>query len=498
MRARNALALALCLSSMIPCLAAPQEGSNYTFHRRRDEYRLNSTAGGILVVDRTSGAEALVPFGERMLFAGCPKYSKDAGSIIRHVRAHTESYRDWNEIVDLPVDFLRTGPRWQWDGKSPRECIRDPFSSPHRFPDQPEKVITAYVMLAAFTRIGEWDASFNPAWDADRDGIIDLDAGPLPGYVDTKVFDAPWKTYVAVYWSDSWSEELKKKIDLVAVENFDGVMLDVMTCYWSWKNAYPSMNVAELRKRCAELIKWISVYAKDRYGSAFLITVNLDSSAFEYFPDLGIYVDGGYYQNAFFRWDGSAVVDGYGVSKSKREYRNPSIDFASSQGLSVLDMEHLGTGPVLSGLNFKNYDNRITEANLLRLFRWAIESGSTPYVSPVFMTTLYSLVPRFTRVHAEIPPFADTPYRDWVIGSEVDDIISTGEGDDLIFGGAGNDRINGGPGEDAALFAGPRKDYTVSQAGEAVVVTAKRGDEGTDVLTEVERLIFSNKSEPSR
>lgn len=498
MRAKNALGLVLCLASMIPCLAAPQEGSNYTFPRSRAEYRLNSTVGGTVVVDRTSGAEAMVPFGELMLFADSPKYSKDVDFIIRHVRAHAEIYLGWNEIADLPVDFLRTSPYWDWNEKSPRECIRDPFSSPHRFPDQPDKVITAYVNLAEFTGIGGWDPSFDPAWDADQDGTIDLDAGPLPGYVDTKVFNAPWKCYVAVYWSDSWREELKKKIDLVAVENFDGVMLDVMTCYWSWKNAYPSMDIAELRKHCAELIKWISVYAKDRYGSSFLITVNLDASAFEYFPDLGIYVDGGYYQNAFYSWDGSAVVDGYGVSTSKQEFRNPSIDFARSQGLSVLDMEHLGTGPVSPGLNFTNYDNRITEANLLLLFRWAIKSGSTPFVSPVFMKTLYTLVPRFTRIHVELPPFTETPYRDWVIGSTADDVISTGEGDDLIFSGTGNDRINGGVGEDAALFMGPRKDYTVSQAGETVVVTAKRGDEGTDVLTGVERLIFSNKSEVTR
>ena len=164
----------------------------------------------------------------------------------------------------------------------------------------------------------------------------------------------------------------------------------------------------------------------------------------------------------------------------------------------MLDMEHLGTGPVSPGLNFKNYDNRITEANLLLLFRWAIKSGSTPFVSPVFMKTLYSLVPRFTRVYAECPPFAETPYRDWVIGSAADDIISTGEGDDLIFGGPGNDRIHGGAGDDAAFFAGRRNHYAVSQSGESVVVTAKRGDEGADVLTGVERLIFSNKSEVVR
>ena len=357
--------------------------------------------------------------------------SKDTAFIIRHVRAHAETYRGWDEIADLPVDFLRTGPYWLWDGKAPRECISNPLSSPHRFPDRPDKVIAAYVNMAEFTRIGDWDPSFDPAWDTDGDALIDADAGPLPAYVDTKVFNAPWKGYTAAYWTDSWREEIRRKIDLVAAENFDGLMLDVMTCYWTWKGTYPSMDVAELRKRCAELIKWIYGYAKDRYGSAFLITVNLDSNAFEYFPDLGTYVDGGYYQNAFFSWDGSAVVDGRGLSTSKREFRNPSLDFARAQGLSVLDMDHLGTGPVSPGLDFKNYDDRITEENLLKLFRWAIDSGSTPYVSPVFMSSPYGLVPRFTRVYEELPPATETPYRDWVIGSAAADLISTGSGDEI-------------------------------------------------------------------
>ena len=494
MKKRIVLGLVLSFALVISCFGVTQGNSNYTFPSSRTKYRLDLTESGTLVVDRTSGTEVLVPFGELMLFAACPKYSKDVDFIIRHVRAHAESYLGWNETADLPVDFLRTGAYWDCDGKTPRECIEDPLSIPHRFPDQPDKVITAYVNLAEFSGIGGWDPSFDPAWDADQDGTIDLDAGPLPGYVDTKVFNAPWKNYVAVYWSDSWREELRKKIDLVAAENFDGIMLDVMTCYWSWKDAYPSMNVDELRKHSVELVKWISAYAKDQYGSAFLITVNLDPEAFEYFPDLGIYVDGGYYQNAFFSWDGSAILDGYGVSTSNRGFRNSPIDFARSQDLSVLDMEHLGTGPVSPGLNFKNYDNRITEANLLLLFRWAIESGSTPFVSPVFMRTLYDLLPRFTRVHPELPPFTETPYSDWVIGSSDDDNIATGEGDDVIYGGAGDDRINGGAGEDAAFFTGLRKDYTISQSHEMVVVTDKQGEDGIDVLKEIEHLIFSNKS----
>lgn len=477
------------------CKIHPDNESGYTFAGMRADYRLELTESGTRVVERSSGAETQVPFGEPMSFGGYTKYSKDTSDIIHHVRAHAETYRSWDEIAELPVDFLRTGEYTSWDNRAPRDCMMDPFSSPHRFPDQADKVTVAYVNMTEFTRIGNWDPAFDPAWDADGDAIIDSGAGPLPDYVDVNVYNVPWKGYVAAYWTDSWHQELKRKIDLAAVENFDGLMLDVMTGYWTWENTYPSMDLATLRGRMADLIKWISDYSKGQYGSAFLVTVNLDADAYQYFPDLANYVDGGYYQNAFFRWDGSAVVDGYGLSTSADEYANPSIDFVRNQGLSVLDMDHIGTGPVTPGLDFENYDDRVTDENLLLLFRWAITSRSTPFASPVFMGWSYGAVPRFTRVYADKPPLTETPYRDWVLGSPADDTIATDEGDDLVYGGPGNDMIDCGNGNDSVLYLNESADYTVAHVGGMVVVTSTTGDEGTDMLVGVEHIIFSDLTE---
>ncbi len=302
---------------------------------------------------------------------------------------------------------------------------------------------------------------------------------------------------MAKYWTESWREELKKKIDLAAVQHFDGIMLDVMTGYWSWLEAYPSMNIDELRQRYIELIAWISGYAEEQYGSAFLVTANLDPDVYRYFDDLSLYIDGGYYQNAFFKWEGSGIIDGYGRSVSDHRFENPSIDFARSQGLSVLDMDHLGTGTVTEGLDFEDYNDRITDDKLLLLFRWAIDSGSTPYVSEVFMDKPYnSGIPRFSRIYADMPPFSDTPYADWVLGSDASDEFSTGAGKDLVYGGPGDDKIDGGAGRnDAAYYLGPRKDYEVVRAGESIIVTAQKGDEGRDVLINIEKLIFSDTTE---
>ncbi len=62
-------------------------------------------------------------------------------------------------------------------------------------------------------------------------------------------------------------------------------------------------------------------------------------------------------------------------------------------------------------------------------------------------------------------------------------------GDDIINGGAGNDTIDGGDGTDTAVFSGVRSGYTVSTSGNTTTVT---GPDGTDTLTNVERLQFSD------
>lgn len=494
-RVTISLLLVLFLQLVVKIPVAAQNTLESSFPLNRMAYRLELSPDGTRVINRDSGSEETVAFGKSMSFSGVEKFSKDTAFVIHHIRSHAETYLDWNQTADLPVDFLRTGPIWVWDGKTPKECIMDPASVRRHFPDKPDKVITAYVNMAEFSRIGNWDPSFDPSWDLDGDARIDEGAGPLPDYVDTKVFNAPWKNYVARYWTNSWRNELEKKIDLVAAENFDGVVLDVMACYWKWMSYYPDMNLTDLRARSAELVRWISAYAKGTYGSAFLVTINLDPEAYKYFPDLGSYVDGGYFQNAFFKWDGSGIEDGYGRSSSSEHFSNLAFDFIRNQGLPLLDMDHIGTGPVPPGLDFENYDGRINETKLLRLFRWAIDSGSIPFAVPVFMTEPYTLIPRFTRVVTGLPPSSDTVYRDWVIGSRAPDRIFTGDGDDVVYGGPGDDIIDGGAGNDTALFTGSKGSYQWTVDGGRVFVRALESDEGTDTLTGIERLVFLDGTE---
>ncbi|RZJ47492.1 MAG: matrixin family metalloprotease [Brevundimonas sp.] len=78
---------------------------------------------------------------------------------------------------------------------------------------------------------------------------------------------------------------------------------------------------------------------------------------------------------------------------------------------------------------------------------------------------------------------------DVVIGEGGNDIIHAGAGNDAIIGGAGNDTIDGGDGIDTAIFAGSFSAYSVTTTNGVITVT---GPDGTDTLTNIERLAFDD------
>jgi subtilisin-like proprotein convertase family protein/subtilisin family serine protease len=72
------------------------------------------------------------------------------------------------------------------------------------------------------------------------------------------------------------------------------------------------------------------------------------------------------------------------------------------------------------------------------------------------------------------------------------DALSGGAGNDLLDGGAGNDTVSGGAGTDTAVFHGARANYTVSKTATGYTVLDTKGVDGSDQLTGVERLQFSD------
>lgn len=79
-----------------------------------------------------------------------------------------------------------------------------------------------------------------------------------------------------------------------------------------------------------------------------------------------------------------------------------------------------------------------------------------------------------------------------VLEKATHDTIDAGEGDDVIVGGRGNDKIDGGEGQDIAKYLLNKADYKVEQQGGQTIVTALRGNEGTDTLVNIEKLVFAD------
>ncbi|MBV7393104.1 calcium-binding protein [Mameliella sediminis] len=79
-------------------------------------------------------------------------------------------------------------------------------------------------------------------------------------------------------------------------------------------------------------------------------------------------------------------------------------------------------------------------------------------------------------------------------GNEGNDLLEGGADNDALIGGPGDDTIDGGPGLDLAIYSGRRSEYTVTtyQQGGIRYVQVD-GPEGTDTLTNVERLVFDNR-----
>jgi hypothetical protein len=86
-----------------------------------------------------------------------------------------------------------------------------------------------------------------------------------------------------------------------------------------------------------------------------------------------------------------------------------------------------------------------------------------------------------------------TTRADNLIGTINNEVINGLDGNDLITGGGGNDQINGGNGIDTAVFSGRRAEYIVSgNAANATVSDSLVARDGTDTLTQVERLQFAD------
>ncbi|MEM1013596.1 MAG: cadherin domain-containing protein, partial [Planctomycetota bacterium] len=96
------------------------------------------------------------------------------------------------------------------------------------------------------------------------------------------------------------------------------------------------------------------------------------------------------------------------------------------------------------------------------------------------------------RMHAD-GTWADTSHLNntyWVVVE-----FDPGSGfDDTLTGGHGDDDIQGGLGKDTAVFTGNAADYTITHNPDGTItVVDNMGTDGTDTLTDVERILFADE-----
>ena len=79
-----------------------------------------------------------------------------------------------------------------------------------------------------------------------------------------------------------------------------------------------------------------------------------------------------------------------------------------------------------------------------------------------------------------------------VWGTAQADVIYANAANNILTGGSGDDTLDGSAGADAAVFSGPRARYSVTKTQVGQTVRDNAGTDGTDTLSSIERLFFSD------
>ncbi|MDQ1830860.1 DUF4214 domain-containing protein [Massilia scottii] len=82
--------------------------------------------------------------------------------------------------------------------------------------------------------------------------------------------------------------------------------------------------------------------------------------------------------------------------------------------------------------------------------------------------------------------------KDYFTGRDIAERLTGTYNSEVIEGAGGDDDIDGGAGNDVAYYVGPRANYDVTRIAAGYVVSDRVGDEGYDVLKNIETLRFSN------
>jgi Ca2+-binding RTX toxin-like protein len=115
----------------------------------------------------------------------------------------------------------------------------------------------------------------------------------------------------------------------------------------------------------------------------------------------------------------------------------------------------------------------------------------------------YTILQSFFTLGTQLENLVGSNFADKLYGNELANVITGGAGNDTLDGGAGNDILVGGTGNDV-ITGGAGFDvfsasdslahYKVSRTSAGYQVLDTRSSNGTDTLTQIESLQFSDKN----
>jgi len=150
-----------------------------------------------------------------------------------------------------------------------------------------------------------------------------------------------------------------------------------------------------------------------------------------------------------------------------------TVDVSDWKGGVKVDLSGWGIGPI-GGVNSIYTFNSTTNGDLR-----SNSDGSA-------IVTIYP--------DTVIEKVIGSPEKDIIIGYTASETFDGGAGNDQITGGGGNDIINGGTGIDTAIFIGATKNFKYYIGSASLLLAGDLTTDGTDTLTNIERLKFSDKS----
>ena len=123
-----------------------------------------------------------------------------------------------------------------------------------------------------------------------------------------------------------------------------------------------------------------------------------------------------------------------------------------------------------------------------------IATDSAFYINDKLVYSVTGMSANATILQAVVESDADDIQIAYALAFAGDDSFTGSSGNDILIGYGGNDSINGGAGIDTVHYQGGRDRYTVTKTVNGVSVVDKQGVNGTDQLSAIERVTFSDGS----